>query len=228
MKKVSIVIPALNEAEGIGETIKAIPRERLEALGYQVQFLVVDNGSSDGTGEVARRAGAEVVLEPRRGYGYAVRTGFAHADGEVIATTDADATYPVEELPTLVESLDREGLDFISTNRFAFMDKRAMSLQHKLGNAILNLTTRLLFGVKVSDSQTGMMVIRRGLLERMRLRSKSFSLNEEIHLEACSFLQCRWREFPISYKPRLGKSKLRSWPDGLANFFFLIRKRFVR
>jgi len=77
--KISIVIPALNESEGISKTIQAIPRAELEDIGYQVQVLVVDNGSDDGTADIARGAGAEVILEPKRGYGNAYKAGFARA-----------------------------------------------------------------------------------------------------------------------------------------------------
>ena len=99
MKRIiSIVIPALNERDGIIKTVQAIPTRELERIGYEVQVVVVDNGSDDGTGELARQAGAEVVSEPRLGYGSAFKAGFAHAKGDIIATADADATYPWEEV----------------------------------------------------------------------------------------------------------------------------------
>lgn len=228
MKKISIIIPALNEEEGIGETIQSIPRHELEGMGYGVQILVVDNGSEDKTGELARQAGAEVVFEPRRGYGRAYKTGFANAKGEIIATADADLTYPVEEIPGFVKLLEDEKLDFITTNRFAKMDRSAMSLRNKLGNGVLNLTTRLLFRIDLADSQSGMWVFRRSILDNLVLRSDGMPLSEELKLEACHFAGCRWRELPIEYRARVGKIKLRGWRDGLQNLFYLIRKRFVR
>ena len=153
MKTISIVIPALNERDGIAKTIQAIPKAELESLGYEVQILVVDNGSTDGTGEVAKKAGAEVVFEPKIGYGSAYKTGFVHARGSIIATADADLTYPMEDISKLIKMLEDEELEFITTNRFAFMGKGAMSPLHRLGNAILNLATRLLFGLHLKDSQ---------------------------------------------------------------------------
>ena len=111
-KTISIVIPALNEEEGIQVTMKAIPRAELETMGYQVQVLVVDNNSEDATAELARKAGADVVLEERRGYGRAYKTGFACAKGDIILTADADDTYPIEDFTKLVEILEKENLDF--------------------------------------------------------------------------------------------------------------------
>ncbi len=227
MRNVSIVIPALNEAEGIEQTIRAIPKIELEDMGYEVQILVVDNGSSDGTGEAARRAGAEVVREPRRGYGRAHKTGFAHARMDIIATVDADYSHPVEDLPKLIKMLDDEDLDFITTNRYAFLSKSAMSPLHRFGNAVLNLAARILFGIKLKDTQSGMWVFRRELLSNLVLKSDSMSFSEELKIEVCHFLKCRWREVPIQCRARVGTAKLRTWQDGFENLMFLVRRRFV-
>ena len=228
MSKISVVIPALNESEGIIQTVEAIPKAELEEMGYEVEILVVDNGSDDGTGDLAREAGAEVVYEPRHGYGYAYKAGFAHAQGDFIATADADLTYPVEDIPKFLKILEDENLDFITTNRYAYMQKEAMSSLHRLGNFALTMTTRLLFRLPLKDSQSGMWVFRKELLDRMVLRFNTMALSEELKIEACCFLKCRWREFPIQYRVRVGKVKLRSWRDGFGNGFSLTRKRISR
>lgn len=227
MRTISIVIPALNEKDGIGKTIQAIPRAKLERMGYEVQVVVVDNGSNDDTAELARRAGAEVVFESRRGYGSAYKTGFARAKGEIIATADADLTYPVEDIPRLVQILTAENLDFLTTNRFALMEANAMSFRNKIGNAILSLTTRLLFHIKLRDSQSGMWVFRKNLLDSLVLKSNT-PMSEELKIEACHFANCRWKEEPIKYRARLGKVKLGGWKVGSENFLFLLKKRIVR
>ena len=226
--KISVIIPARNEKDGIERTIQAIPREELQKMGYQVQILVVDNGSEDGTGELARKAGAEVVFEPRPGYGSAYKSGFAHAKGDIIATADADTTYPVEDIPRLVEILEKENLDFLTTNRFALMEKGAMPFRNRFGNVALSLITRLLFRLNLKDSQSGMWVFRRSILDNLVLRSDGMPLSEELKLEACHFEKCRWRELPIEYRARVGKIKLRGWRDGLQNLVYLVRKRFSR
>ena len=227
MKTISIVIPALNEEDGIVQTINAIPKLALESMGYQVQILVVD-GSSDNTGHLAEKAGAEVVYEPRLGYGRAYKTGFAHAKGDIIATADADMTYPLEEIPKLVNMLEEESIDFLTTNRYGYMERGAMAPLHRLGNAVLTITTRLLFRLKLNDSQSGMWVFRRALLDKAILRSDSMSLSEELKIEACHFIRCRWKEVPIRYGTRIGKVKLRTWRDGFGNLLYLIKKRVRR
>lgn len=228
MKKLSIIIPALNEESGIENTIRAIPKEELERMDYEVQVLVVDNGSGDKTGELAGKAGAEVVFEPKRGYGSALKAGFAQSRGDIIATADGDATYPVEDIPRLVKILENENLDFLTTDRFALLEKGAMSFRNIVGNRILSLTMRLIFRLNVKDSQSGMWVLRKDLLDKMVLRFNTMALSEEIKIEACYFMKSRWKEIPIHYKARLGKAKLRIWRDGFGNLFRLIKKRIVR
>ena len=226
-KKISIVIPALNERDGIEKTIEAVPKEELKKIGYETQILVVDNGSDDGTPELARQAGAEVIFEPKRGYGSALKAGFANATGDIISTADADATYPLEAIPRLVGILEQENLDFITTNRFALMDKAAMSFRNKVGNAILTLTTRILFRINIKDCQSGMWVFKRSILDKLMLKSNT-PLSQEIKIEACHFARCRWKEVPIEYYPRLGEAKCGGWKVGFTNLCDLFRKRLIR
>lgn len=228
MKKVSVVIPALNEEEAIEAVVLAIPRDELRRMGFEVEVLVIDNGSEDRTAELARKAGAEVVFEPNRGYGRAYKTGFDNVQGQIIATADADLTYPVEDIPELVKLLEEENLDFITTNRFAKMESNAMSPRNRLGNSVLNLTTRLFFRIDLKDSQSGMWVFRKDLLNSMHLNSDGMPFSEELKLEACHFAKCRWREVPIEYRDRVGKVKLSGWRDGLLNLCYLFRKRLLR
>ena len=225
--KISIIIPALNEEGGIGQTISAIPRTELERMGYEVQILVVDGNSEDSTRERAVEAGAEVIVEPRRGYGRAYKTGFAHAKGDIIATADADTTYPVEDIPKLVEILEQEGLEFLTTNRFPLMEKGVMSFRNKVGNAILTLTTRFFFRLNIKDCQSGMWVFRKSILDRLVLKCNSTS-SQEMKIEACHFARCRWREVPIKYYPRLGRAKYGGWKDGFASLLYLMKKRLIR
>ena len=225
----TVVIPARNEKDGIEKTIRAIPKGELERMGYEVQILVVDNGSNDGTGELARRAGAEVVFEPRPGYGSAYKTGFAQAKGDIIATADADATYPVEDIPSLLQILEKEDLDFLTTNRFALMEKGAMSFRNKVGNSILSLTTRILYGLKMRDPESGMWVFRRNILDASKLGSDTWPFSHELKIEACYYNRCRWREVPIQYRGRSGETKLLSgWKVGSSDLFHLMKKRINR
>src|SRR5450755_1577025 len=98
MQPLSVVIPALNEYGNIPRVIDSVPMGRLYERGWETEIVIVDNGSTDGTGRLARELGARVVDQPLRGYGNAYKAGFAHARGEVIATADADLTYPLDHL----------------------------------------------------------------------------------------------------------------------------------
>lgn len=224
----TVVIPALNEEEGILKTLEVIPRDELEKMGYGVEIIVVDNGSDDATAEVARKAGATVVAEPVRGYGQALKAGFAAATGDIIITADADATYPVEDIPKLLNILEEENLDFLTTNRFANMEKGAMGALHRFGNSVLSLTFRILYRVDLKDSQSGMWVFRREILKDAILRSPSMPLSEELKIEAIHYQKRPWREVPITYSIRVGEAKISSWKHGIANLLYLFKKRVIR
>ena len=224
-KLVSIVMPALNEAACIEEVVSSVPVDEFAQRGYDTEILVVDNNSDDGTGELARKAGARVVYEPQRGYGCAYRRGFKEAKGNVICTLDADRSYPVSILPEMVENLFHDDLDFISTNRFAFMHNGVMSRKNRFGNVILTLASRALFRVPFRDSQSGMWVFRKEILEDMKLCATGMALSEEIKIEAGWRLRARCIELPIHYGYRSGSPKLNAWRDGLGNLLFLVRKR---
>jgi hypothetical protein len=133
-------------------------------------------------------------------------------------------TYPAYEIPRLADRLEAEALDFITTDRFADMAEGAMSAKHRLGNRVLSVTARLLFRVKVRDSQSGMWVFRKAILDKLVLDSDGMSLSEEMKIEA--FRKARAIEVPITYRARVGEVKLQSWKDGLGNLKFLFKKRF--
>jgi hypothetical protein len=219
--KVSVIIPTMNEEKSIGMVIDEVKK----ALGERPhEIIVVDTASRDRTREIATERGARVVEEPRRGYGRAYKTGFENATGEFIATLDADMTYPGTEIPSLLDMLQSRGLDFITTNRFARMEKGAMSAKHRFGNWVLSTTARILFRVKVKDSQSGMWVFREAILKDLDLESDKMSLSEEIKIEA--FRKFKGAEVPISYRVRVGEVKLSSWKDGSGNLKYLFKKRF--
>ncbi len=222
--RVSIIIPTMNEEASIGEVIDTI-HEAMKDFKGNFEIVVVDTESKDKTVEIAISKGARVIDEPRRGYGRAYKTGFENAEGEILATLDADCTYPAEDIPGLVKILEDENLDFITTDRLSKMEKGVMSAKHRLGNWILKVTTNLLFGMRIKDSQSGMWVFKKSIIEKIQLISDGMPLSEEIKIEA-------WRkglkakEVPIVYRMRKGEAKLQSWQDGFKNLKFLFKKRF--
>ncbi len=222
LPRVSVVIPTMNEEASIGLVIDEVRAALENVMPYEI--LVVDTDSRDRTREIAAQKGAVVIQEPRRGYGRAYKTGFEKASGDIIATLDADMTYPAPEIPTLAAMLESQGLDFITTDRFADMAKGAMSAKHRLGNKVLSVAARVLFRVKVRDSQSGMWVFRRSVLGNLELESDGMAMSEEIKIEA--FKKARAVEVPITYRVRVGEVKLQSWKDGFGNLKYLFKKRF--
>lgn len=220
MPKVSIIIPTLNEEQGIGKVLDEIPK------GLDLEVIIVDGNSTDRTVDIAKNKGARVIIEERRGYGIAYKSGFEQARGELIATLDGDGTYPAEKISEFLKILENEKLDFITTDRLTNLRKNAMTKKHRLGNFILSLTTRILFGVKVKDSQSGMWIFRRSILPKLNLISNGMSFSEEIKIEA--FKKFRCKEIPIEYRVRVGEVKLSSWKDGWKNLKFLFWKRFIK
>ena len=214
---ISVVIPCYNEEHGVREVIGRMPKAVDEVV-------VVDNNCTDGTAQVARDLGARVVAERTRGYGAAYKAGLRAATGDVIVTLDGDGTYPPEEIPRLVDTLVARGWEFLSASRFPLTNPAAMHLSNRLGNWVLTIAAAVLFWKRIRDSQSGMWVFRRPLLERLRLTSDGMSFSEEIKLEAV-LRGCRFGEAHIPYGERIGEVKLQKWRDGLDNLSFLVRKR---
>ena len=229
MKSISIVVPAFNEQAGIAKTISAVPRAELENKGYDVQVLVVDNVSTDDTAKLAREAGADVISESRKGYGYAYKAGFAAARGDIIATADADHTYPVEDIPALLDIFNGDQLQFLTTNRFANLTKDAMSAKHRVGNTILSLEVKFLYGLNMRDPESGMWLFQKKILDDLRISSNYWPFSHELKIEACFYNKFRWQEVGIKYRGRVGKSKITSgWGVGFWDLFHIATKRFKR
>jgi len=218
-KSITAIIPCLNEEKAIGHVLRDIP-------DFVDEVIVVDNNSTDRTPDVARDFGAKVVHEPVAGYGRAYKRGFACATGDIIVTLDGDHTYPVSGISYLLEAFLHLEVDFLNASRFPVRDPQGMSFKHKVGNVILSCAMSLLFFKWVRDSQSGMWVFRRSLLEKMQLESDGMAFSEEIKIEALRCPGTRFGEISILYSTRLGETKLNPYRDGLNNLFFLLRKRF--
>lgn len=224
MKRITVVIPALNEEKAIGKVLREIPVKTLRDMGYETEVLVIDNGSEDKTATIARKSGATVIIQPIKGYGNAYKAGFANAAGDIIATGDADLTYPFGELPRLIKKMETEDLDFISTNRLEHANPEAMTPSHIFGNRVLSKIIRVLFDFPFVDSQSGMWIFRRSVWEALNVRSSGMSFSEELKIEA--FMHgFRCAEVPIDYRPRLGEAKLNIVKDGVTVAFEIVFKR---
>ena len=218
-RRITVVIPCLNEEVGIGEVLREVP-------SFVDEIIVVDNGSTDRTATIAREMGAQVVSELHRGYGRAYKSGFSRASGDIIVTLDGDHSYPVDALSYLLEAFMHCGVGFLSASRFPVLNDEAMNAKHKFGNRVLSMAMSVLFLRWVHDSQSGMWVFRRDALPKMKLKSDGMAFSEEIKIEALKNKDIGFREIFISYSQRVGERKLMPWRDGFHNLIFLLRKRF--
>ncbi len=219
----SIVIPCYNERHGIAMLLQHVHHEVDEVL-------VVDNNSTDGSGDIARAHGARVVFEARKGYGRAYKTGLAHARGDIIGTMDGDGSYQIEDIVKLAGLLVENELDFISGSRFPLRDWKSMHMKNYLGNIILTSAAAILFGLKINDSQSGMWVFRRSVLDLVSPASDGMAFSEEIKIGTFLNPGFKCAEIPIGYFTRTGSVKLHAWRDGWKNLKSLIvwrlRKRY--
>lgn len=218
---VSIVLPCLNERA----TVRAVVAEALagiRAAGYEGEVIVVDNGSTDGSAEIASAAGAQVVHEERRGYGSAYLAGLAAARGEVIVLADADGTYPLGELEPLLAPL-RDGADLVLGSRFnESMEEGAMPFLNRwVGNPILTGTLNLLFRARVSDAHCGLRAVRRSALPTLDLQTTGMEFASEMVVKAAK-RGLAIAEVPIGYRVRGGESKLSPFRDAWRHVRFML------
>jgi len=218
---ISVVIPCLNEEGAVGGVVDEA-REGIDATGRSGEVIVVDNGSTDRSAEIAAEHGAVVVPEPERGYGRAYLTGLAHAQGAYVVMGDADGTYPLRELGRFVDSLD-DGSDLVLGSRFnGRIHEGAMPWSHRwIGNPILTGLLNRMFGVRVSDAHCGMRAVRREALDDLDLHSKGMEFASEMVFKAFR-RRLNVSEVPIDYFPRTGESKLSRFSDAWRHVRFML------
>src|SRR2546426_8834356 len=221
MPEVSVVIPTMNEEASIGAVIDEVWSALVD---WELEILIVDTDSRDGTRGFGIAKGARVVPDRQRGYGRAYKTGFAAATGTFVATLDADLTSPASRFPDFLAALAEDGADLVSGDRLSGLPDGAMTGMHRVGNEILNIAFRSLYDSGVRDSQSGMWSFRRSILPRLRLVHDGMAFSEELKVEAIR-AGFRFLEIPIAYRVRVGDKKIRSVSDATGNLMWLARER---
>jgi glycosyltransferase involved in cell wall biosynthesis len=213
--RISFLVPAYNEAATIVEVL-----ERVNALDVEKQLVVVDDGSTDGTGDLVeewRSGKGDVVLirQQNRGKGAAVRAAIPHADGDIAVIQDADLEYDPADVPALIEPIERGVADVVFGSRLSGgRPQRAYLFWHLVGNRFLSLLTNVLFNTTLSDMETGYKAFRIDVLRALDLHQEDFAIEPEITAKVCKH-KLRVYELPIAYYGRTyAEGKKITWRDG--------------
>lgn len=213
----SVIVPVYNEERSVGDLLK-----RVQRVPVPKEIVVVDDGSTDRTPELVRSIlGIRVITHPHNcGKGVAIRSGLAHAQGDVVLIQDADLEYEPEDYPRLLEP-------FLNDDRVAavfgsrFKGKGEFLFRSRLANIFLTFFTNTLFGGKITDMETCYKVVRRSLFAELKLSARRFDVEPEI---TAKLLRCRRRivEVPISYHGRREGKKI-GWKDGISACWTLLK-----
>ena len=217
-KKLAILIPCYNEAEGIGKVLDKFPRNKLEHNGYKSTIIVIDNASTDDTAGVARQHGAKVITEAKKGKGNAMRAGFAAVpkDTNFVVMLDGDDTYDAGEITRMVEPLNNKFCNVVIGSRLSGkMHQGAMRNFNRLGNWFFTHIVRMYYRVNVTDVLTGYFAWTKKSIDELapHLVSDGFAIEMEM-ITKMARLGHDIYSVPISYTPRSGETNLRPFYDG--------------
>lgn len=212
---ISVIIPTLNEEEAIEDVLT-----RIKNTIEKPDILVVDK-STDKTADIARRNGARVLLQKGKGFGNAVMMGLEKVKNEQVILIDGDCTYWPEDIPTLIEELDK-GNDIVLGNRFIHQDPNSMYLLNRIGNHFLSRLIRHVFGTHAIDTQSGLRAVQKSKIKRMNLKEQGFGYYTEMLIQATRAGLCT-SEIPIRFSPRVGISKLNPIKEGVVVLIVIMR-----
>ena len=222
--KISVVIPTLNEAQAIGEVVSAVPQ------GWVQDIFVVDNGSTDGTVKQATLAGARVIHEPRRGYGYACLAGAKAArNSDIIVFLDGDRSDDPRQLDAIAMPVLEKQADLVIGSRIGgVLEKGAMPLHGQLGNRLIVFLLRLLYGVHITDIGS-FRAIKTDDLFALKMEQMTYGWPSEMVVKAAR-RGLRIQSIPINYRRRIGVSKVTGTVKGtiMATYYmFLVPLKYL-
>ena len=214
VEMVSVVIPTLNEAGNILETVTTIHKE----LAYPKEIIIVDGNSTDGTQEIVKNTDfCRLIVEPRRGYGLALRTGIKNAKGDVVVMVDGDGTYEVRHINRLIETLIKENAELCQATRMYDL-RKAMGFTNFVANKIITFCFDFFYSQFLSDTQSGFRAISRTALEEVEFHEDDMSFATEMLVKFAK-KDFKMVEVPSSYRPRkYGTPKMRRLKSGIEIF----------
>lgn len=222
-KKISLIIPCLNEEGGLKAILPAIPK-------IVSEVIVVDGNSRDKSVEVANKYGAKVIITPEKGYGLALRTGFNAAKGDIIIALDGDRTYPVKVIPELYEYYVKNKIDLLIACRFPLKNHKSMEIKNFFGNLFFSSVVSLLFEYPITDACSGMWVMSQKTWRKLnpRIKSNQWFFSPELKIEAIKDKSISYDEQWIELSERVGETKAgNAWILGLKILSSILRKRFL-
>ncbi len=215
---VSVVIPTLNEAGNIREAISTIDRE----LSYPKEIIVVDGNSTDGTLEIVKDMNVRLIIEPRRGYGLALRTGMKAAKGDVVIMVDGDGTYEFRHINQLLRGMTLNDAELCLATRM-YDPNKAMGLLNFIGNKIITFCFNMFYKQNLSDTQSGFRAISHSAIEKVDFQETDMAFATEMLIEFAK-KGFRMVEVPSTYKIRkYGKTKLRPFSSGMEIFVTILK-----
>ena len=215
---VSVIIPTLNEAGNIREALETLDKE----LAFPKEIIVVDGNSTDGTLEIVKDSNCRLIIEPRRGYGLALRKGMKAAKGDIVIMVDGDGTYEFKHVNRLVERMLETDAEMCLATRMYDPDK-AMGLMNFVGNKIITFCFNMLYKQNLSDTQSGFRAISHSAIEKVNFQETDMAFATEMLIK---FSQKGFRmvEIPSDYKIRkYGKTKLRPFSSGIQIFTTILK-----
>ena len=224
---ISVIIPAFNEEQTIGQVLEA-----LRVLPLETQIIVVNDGSTDGTHQMLEELCAIYELtvvhcQENRGKGFAIRSGLPYVKGEIVVIQDADMELAPADIPELVKPFEKENVHAVYGSRF-LNGRGNASLHNFIANRILATYTNLLYGCRITDESTGYKAFSTELITHLDLTCEGFEFCPEV---TAKILRAGYRiyEVPVSYFPRTKKEgkKLRFWSDGFFAGWTLLKYRFI-
>ena len=226
MRTVAVVIPTLNEERSIGKVIDDVPVADLLRNGLETSVYVIDGQSTDNTRAIAVQKGAQLIIEEQRGKGSAIQTAFQSITADYAIMVDGDDTYPIEMATEMTRLLQTNDV-VIGSRLKGTIEPGAMTRLNIVGNMLLSLLARVLFGTRISDVCTGFWGYRSAAIRRLELAARGFEIEADMFGE-CVRNGLRIAEIPITYRAREDEPKLASLRDGLKIGLFLCKRRLQR
>jgi dolichol-phosphate hexosyltransferase len=218
IEMVSVVIPTLNEAGNIREALETLDRE----LAFPKEIIVVDGNSTDGTIEIVKQTNCKLIIEPRRGYGLALRRGMKEAKGDVVIMVDGDGTYEFKHVNRLLQRMSETDAEMCLATRMYDPDK-AMGLFNFVGNKIITFCFNMFYKQSLSDTQSGFRAISHSAIEKVDFKETDMAFATEMLIK---FAKNGFKmvEIPSDYKVRkYGKTKLRPINSGIEIFASMLK-----